>query len=102
MEGLSGRAEADNLVGLYAALSDCDKGAVLAEFGGREFSAFKPALADLAVAKIGPIAEEMRRLQDDPSEIDAVLKKGAERARAIAARTMDEVKEIVGFIGDSA
>lgn len=99
VDGLENRAEADNLVGLYAALNETDKASVLSEFGGQEFSKFKPALADLAVAKIGPIADEMNRLQADPAEIDAILKKGSDRARDIAEQTLADVKEIVGFIG---
>jgi tryptophanyl-tRNA synthetase len=59
---------------------------------------FKPALADLAVARMAPIAAEMRRLLADPGHIDAVLVDGADRARAIAEKTMDSVKDIVGFI----
>ncbi|MFD0916930.1 tryptophan--tRNA ligase [Pseudahrensia aquimaris] len=99
VEGLEGRPEADNLVGLYAALCEATKADVLSEYGGQEFSRFKPALADLAVAKIGPIADEMNRLQGDPAEIDVILAKGADRARAIASKTLADVKEIVGFIG---
>ena len=99
VDGLAERPEADNLVGIYAALNDSDKASVLSEFGGSQFGAFKPALADLAVAKIDPIASEMRRLQSDPAEIDAVLTKGADRAREIAATTLKQVKEIVGFVG---
>ena len=98
VEGLAGRAEADNLVGIYAALSDASKAEVLAEFGGSEFSRFKPALAELAVGKLGPIGAEMRRLQADPGYIDAVLSKGAERARAIASGVMRDVKSIMGFL----
>jgi len=99
VEGLEGRAEADNLVGLYAALADTDKAGVLKEYGGSEFSRFKPALSELAVERIGPISREMRRLQDDPAEIDAILANGSDRAREIAAKTMADVKEIVGFVG---
>jgi len=99
VDGLLERVEANNLVGIYAALNDTDKAAVLAEFGGSEFSRFKPALAELAVEKIAPITNEMRRLQSDPAEIDAVLKNGSDRAREIAAKTLGDVKEIVGFIG---
>ena len=99
VDGLEGRAEADNLVGLYAALAGTDKAGVLSEFGGSEFSRFKPALSDLAVEKIAPIADEMRRLQADPAEIDAILRSGSDRAREIAANTMADVKEIVGFVG---
>ena len=98
-DGLAGRPEADNLVGIYAALADTDKASVLKEHGGSQFGAFKPALADLAVAKIDPIASEMRRLQSDPTEIDSVLTQGANRAREIASKTLADVKEIVGFIG---
>ncbi len=99
VDGLAGRAEADNLVGLYAALADTDKQSVLKDFGGAQFGTFKPALAELAVEKIGPIADEMRRLQADPAEIDAVLRHGSERAREIASGVMADVKEIVGFVG---
>ena len=92
------RPEADNLVGIYAALADRTKDAVLAEFGGKEFCDFKPALAELAVEKLGPIGAEMRRLMADPGHIDAVLRDGAERARAIADPIVAEVEEIVGFL----
>ena len=98
LAGLADRPEASNLVGLYAALADTSKEAVLGEFGGAEFSRFKPALAELAVEKIAPIADEMRRLQADPGHIDAVLADGAGRARELAAATMDEVKHIMGFL----
>ena len=71
VEGLAGRAEAENLVGIYAALSETSREKILAEFGGAQFSAFKNALVDLAVAKLGPIGSEMRRLESDPGYIDA-------------------------------
>jgi len=98
LEGLVGRAEADNLVGIYAALSDSTKADVLAEFGGKGWGVFKPALADLAVQQLAPMADEMRRLVADTTTIDAILRDGAERAGAIAERTMNEVRSIVGFI----
>jgi len=100
-EGLTERPEAENLLSIYAALSDCGLDAVIAEFAGKPFSDFKNALADLTVAKLSPIAGEMRRLLGDPGEIDRVLKDGAARARAIAGPVMDEVKRRVGFIGGS-
>ncbi|MEE9374927.1 MAG: tryptophan--tRNA ligase [Rhizobiaceae bacterium] len=99
IEGLENRPEADNLVGIFAALKDTDKKTVLAQYGGAEFSKFKPELVELAVEKISPIANEMRRLQADPGEIDNILVKGADKARAIATKTLDDVREIVGFIG---
>ena len=97
-EGLKGRPEADNLVGIYAALSGLSKDAVLGQFGGQQFSAFKPALADLAVDKLGPVGGEMRRLMADPGHIDAILADGATRADAIAKPILDGVKDVVGFV----
>jgi tryptophanyl-tRNA synthetase len=96
--GLANRPEAENLVGIYAALSDVAKADVLKEFGNGQFSTFKSALADLALAKLGPIRNEMARLQADPAHIDRVLADGSRRARAIAAPIMDQVRDIVGFI----
>ena len=99
---LSNRPEAANLVGIYAALADCSTENVLAEFGGRGFGDFKPVLADLAVAKLSPIADEMRRLLKNPGDIDAVLAKGADRAAAIARPLLVQVRDIIGFLGQSA
>jgi tryptophanyl-tRNA synthetase len=96
--GLKGRPEAENLVGIYAALSGMSAAEVLKEHGGSQFSAFKPMLADLAVAKLAPIAAEKRRLEEDPSYIDGVLADGAMRARALAQPIYRQVKEIVGFV----
>ena len=97
-EELAERPEAENLLNIYAALSDQDRDAVIIQFAGQNFSTFKTALADLTVAKLGPITAEMRRLLADPAEIDRVLKAGAHKARAIATPIMDEVKKTVGFI----
>ena len=71
---------------------------MLAQYGGGQFSAFKKALAELAVAKISPINAEMRRLTADPAEIDRILADGSRRAAAISTPIMDKVKDIVGFI----
>jgi tryptophanyl-tRNA synthetase len=95
--GLAGRPEADNLVGIYAALQNGSKASVLGEFGGAQFSTFKKALADLAVAKLTPVNAEMRRLSADPAEIDRILKDGAERAAAVAHPIITETKRLVGF-----
>lgn len=98
VEGLDGRPEARNLVGIYAAFANKTPQDVLDEFGGKGFGALKPALAELTVAEMGPVADEMRRLLADPAEIDRTLKDGAERARVIAQKTMKEVRDIVGFV----
>jgi tryptophanyl-tRNA synthetase len=97
-EGLEGRPEARNLVNIYAALAGTTPAAVLAEFGGQGFGAFKPRLADLAVAVLAPISTEMARLVKDPASIDAILGQGAERADAIAAPILAQTREIVGLI----
>jgi len=99
VEGLADRPEADNLVGIYAALTGKTKAQVLAEFGGQGFGVFKPALADLAVARLGPVGQRMRELLADAAEIDRILAKGAEKARDTAAPTVAEVKKRVGFWG---
>ena len=97
-KGLEGRPEADNLVGIYAALAGTSRDQVLAEHGGAQFSAFKPLLAELAVEKLAPIAGEMRRLLADPAYIDGVLGDGAERAAAIADPILADVKDVVGLL----
>ncbi|MBS0297213.1 MAG: tryptophan--tRNA ligase [Proteobacteria bacterium] len=96
-EGLAGRPEADNLVGVYGALAGKTKAEVIAEFGGKGFGTFKPALADLAVSVLAPVGESLRRYLADPGEIDRVLKDGAERASAVADPIVEETRRIVGF-----
>src|ERR1700726_5041063 len=96
-KGLELRPEAENLVGIFAALAETSRAEVLAQFGGAQFSVFKAALIDLMVGKLAPLNAEMRRLIADPAYIDQVLANGALRAQKIAAETMKAVKDIVGF-----
>ncbi|MCR9125824.1 MAG: tryptophan--tRNA ligase [Rhodobacteraceae bacterium] len=98
-EGLAGRAEARNLVSIYAALNGQSIDAALSEVGGLQFGAFKPMLADVAVARLSPISSEMSRLMADTGEIDRILMRGAERARAITAPILKQTYEIVGMVG---
>ncbi len=98
-EGLKDRPEARNLVNIYAALSDQTIDQVLAEVGGQQFGTFKPALAELAVSKMGPITAEMQRLMADETEIDRILARGAEQAREITAPILKRTYEIVGMVG---
>jgi tryptophanyl-tRNA synthetase len=98
MAGLEGRAEARNLVNIYAGLADMAPEAVLARHGGAMFGHFKVALADLAVERLGPISAEMRRLADDVGEIDRILARGSERAREIAVPVLKEVYDVVGLV----
>ena len=98
LEGLADRPEARNLVDIYAGLADTTPEAVIAEYAGAGWGRFKPALADLAVERLAPISGEMRRLMDDPAEIDRLLARGAERAREIAAPVLARTYEIVGLL----
>jgi tryptophanyl-tRNA synthetase len=96
---LEKRPEADNLLGIYAALADLTREQALAQFGGAQFSKFKESLTELAVEKLGPIGAEMKRLAADPGHIDAVLADGSARARVLADETMRGVRRIVGLVG---
>jgi tryptophanyl-tRNA synthetase len=96
-KGLEGRPEAENLFNIYAALAEVPKAELITRYAGQQFSGFKNDLAEIAVAKLTPIAAEMRRLLADPAEIDAILAAGAERAGAIAEPILKDVKRLVGF-----
>jgi tryptophanyl-tRNA synthetase len=98
LDGLKDRAEARNLVNIYAALADTTPEAVIADYGGAAFSTFKPALADLAVARLEPLSAEMTRLMADPAEIDRIIAGGAEKAAAIADPILNRTFDIVGMI----
>ncbi|MGC8202140.1 tryptophan--tRNA ligase [Aliiroseovarius sp. PTFE2010] len=98
LEGLKDRPEARNLVDIYAGLSDQTPQQVIAEYAGAGWGRFKPALAELAVEKLAPISGEMARLMDQPGEIDAVLRRGAEQARNIAEPVLKKTYDIVGFV----
>ncbi|TYB82248.1 tryptophan--tRNA ligase [Maritimibacter fusiformis] len=96
--GLADRPEAKNLVDIYAALSDTTAEAVLRDHAGAGWGTFKPALAELAVEKLAPISDEMKRLMAAPDEIDAILAKGAERAEAIANPILERTFDLMGFV----
>ncbi len=96
--GLANRPEAENLIGIFAALADQTREQTLAQFGGAQFSAFKNALVELTVAKLAPISVEMKKIQADSTYVDAILRDGAVRAREIASVNMNHVKDILGFI----
>lgn len=98
IEELDGRPEARNLLTIFAALADRTPQDVLGEFAGKGFGAFKPALADLAVAKLAPIRDEMVRLLDDRAAIDSILERGAEKARALAAPTLKAAQRAMGLL----
>ncbi len=97
-DGLKDRPEAKNLVNIYAALSGHTVAQVVHDFAGAQFGTFKPALADLAVATLGPITTEMNRLMKDPGEIDRILGEGAARADKLARPVLEQVYDIIGMI----
>ncbi len=98
LDGLKDRPEARNLVNIYAALAGQTPEQVMAEYAGAQFGRFKPALADLAVAKLSPITDRMTRLMQDPAQIDRILGEGAERADALARPVLEDVYRIIGMI----
>lgn len=98
LDGLKDRPEARNLVDIYSGLSDQTSEAVIAEYAGAGWGRFKPALAELAVEKLAPISTEMARLMADPTEIDKILAKGAEKAEAISRPIVDQTYDIVGLV----
>ena len=97
-DGLAKRPEALNLVSIYAALEDIEIDQVIQEYQGQGFSTFKKALADLAVVRLGPVGNEMKRLTAESGEIDKVLADGAERATQLSRPIVAEVREIMGFL----
>jgi tryptophanyl-tRNA synthetase len=97
LEALAARPEANNLITIYASLTDRTRADVLNEYAGAGWGKFKPALADVAVAKLAPITERMRELLKDEAEIDRVLIRGAEHAGALTQKHLREVKDIVGL-----
>ncbi|PLK23802.1 tryptophan--tRNA ligase [Porphyrobacter sp. TH134] len=96
--GLADRAEAKNLVGIYAALAGQSQAEVLAQYGGQGFGSFKPALADLLVAKLGPIRDQFVALKDDHEALDAILARGAAKARERGAPTLAAVYSALGLV----
>lgn len=96
--GLAERPEARNLINIYAGLADMSVEQVLADVGGQEFSVFKPQLADLAVSKLSPIAQEMARLMQDTAEIDKILRSGAQKARSVATPILEKTYDIIGMV----
>jgi tryptophanyl-tRNA synthetase len=97
-EGLAGRAEAANLVGIYAVLAGTSVAAVLGDFAGKGFGAFKPALGELLVEKLAPINARFVELRQDRGALDAILRKGAEKARTLAAPTLEAAYNALGLV----
>jgi len=97
-KGLEGRAEAANLVGIYAAMAGSSVDAVLGQFAGQGFGAFKPALGELLIEKLAPINARFVELRRDQAALDAILRKGAAKARALAAPTLETAYAALGLV----
>ena len=95
--GLEGRPEAQNLVGIYAALADESVDAILARFGGQGFGAFKPALGELLIETLRPITNRFNALRQDTATLDSILIRGAERASQLAAPTLAQTYAALGL-----
>ena len=98
MDELDGRAEAKNLINIFAALSERKAGEICTEYDGRGFADFKRDLAELSVEMLGPITEEMARLMSDKTYLDTILREGADNADKVATPILREVQDIVGFL----
>jgi tryptophanyl-tRNA synthetase len=98
VEGLEGRPEADNLLTIYAALTDTTKAAAVARFAGAQFSVLKNELSEAATETLGPIASRMTELMTDTAALDTILRDGADKANAIAQPILADVKHLVGFL----
>ena len=96
--GLAARPEAINLVTIYAALSDSTADAVLAEHGGQGFGAFKPKLGELLVETLRPISARFTSLLDDREALDAILARGAAKARDLAGPTLTATYAALGLV----
>jgi len=96
-DGLEGRPEARNLVGIYAAVADQSVEQVLQQFAGQGFGAFKPALADAVVALLAPLRTRLEEFRRDPAELDRILREGSERASALGAPTLAAAYDAVGL-----
>ncbi|WP_373489672.1 tryptophan--tRNA ligase [Parasphingorhabdus sp.] len=100
MAELGDRPEARNLIGIYAALADQSQEAVLAEYAGKGFGDFKPALADLAVSTLSPIRQRFEELRKDTAAIDTILSEGSHKASALARPTVEAAYTALGLLRD--
>src|SRR3546814_4812638 len=95
---LAGRPEAANLVGIYGALTGRATDSICAEYAGQGFGAFKPALAELLIESLRPIRQRFQELKSDSTQLDALLEKGAEKARSAAAPTLAGAYDALGLM----
>ena len=97
ISALEKRPEANNLVNMYASLTNCMPEDVLRDFSGKPFSYFKPKLAEIIISELDPISKKIKELLDQPDEIDSLLNKGAIRAKKISDPIISSTYEILGL-----
>ena len=98
LEGFENRPEAKNLVTIYAAFMDQTLEAILPQIAGKSFSEFKPLLTDVLIETLSPISKKMVRYLDEKTELEKILKDGANHANALASKTLNQVKDVMGFV----
>ena len=96
--GLEDRAEALNLVTIYAARTDTSVDEVLVENGGQGFGSFKPLLGEALVETLKPISARFTQLLEDREALDAILARGAAQARERAVATLDATYDALGLV----
>ncbi|CAM5790817.1 tryptophan--tRNA ligase [Cellulomonas persica] len=96
------KAGVSNLLTIFSALSGRSIADLEAEFDGKGYGDLKVALADLVVEWVTPFQARVNEYLDDPAELDAVLAAGAEKARSIAAVTLNRVYERSGLLARRA
>ena len=97
-QDLEGRPEALNLLNIYSSITNSTLDKTLKEFSGKDFSKFKDELADALISVICPIGKKIKELKNDKSYLVKILEQGSSRARSIADKNLNKIKEIVGFI----
>ena len=85
-----------NLLTIYQLLTGQSQQEIEADFAGKGYGDFKAALTDRLVATLEPIQQRYYELMNDLPMLEAILKEGADRVRPMAAKTLQQVKDVVG------
>jgi tryptophanyl-tRNA synthetase len=97
LNALAEKPEAMNLISIYASLSEMPLDQALNEVKGKEYSYLKSKLSEVLVEKICPVGKEIKKLLEDRSFLEKILKEGIEKAKVKAERNLKEIKNVVGF-----
>ena len=97
MKVLSEKPEALNLITIYSSLTDRSLDQVINEVKGKEYSYLKNKLSEVLVEVICPVGKEIKKLLEDKSFLEKILKEGTEKARTTAELNLKEIRNVVGF-----